>query len=178
MSTLMQVHVKISKRLKNWKRKHQFICLHHLLLVYTILFNVLWICLLYIVLSSDKLEVGNKCWTNWKSIRLCLSIKFLWNYSLNKTAIYFKSNFCLYIPDGYKKVPFRYLSLKTPHPRSSQTARARCYCQSLRTSRTCLCPTRIVSTSVHVLFRSIVCVSFGFILGRLYIQRQKLFVTD
>lgn len=118
MSTLMQVHVKILKRLKNWKRKHQFICLHHLLLVYTILFNVLWICLLYIVLSSDKLEVGNKCWTNWKSIRLCLSIKFLWNYSLNKTAIYFKPNFCLYIPDGYKKVPFRYLSWRhlTPVP--------------------------------------------------------------
>lgn len=87
-------------------------------------------------------------------------------FSLKKTAIYFKSNFCLYIPDGYKKVPFRYLSLKTPHPRSSQTARARCYCQSLRTSRACLCPTRIVSTSVHVLFRSIVFVSFGFILGK------------
>lgn len=162
MSTLVQAYGKILKRLKNW-----------------ILLNVLWICLIYIVLSSDKLEVGNKCWTNWKSIRLCLSITFFMKlFSLKKTAIYFKSNFCLYIPDGYKKVPFRYLSSKTPHPRSSQTARARCYCQSLRTSRACLCPTRIVSTSVHVLFRSIVCVSFGFILGRLYIQRQKLFVTD
>lgn len=42
MSTLVQAYGKILKRLKN-----------------LILLNVSWICLIYIVLSSDKLEVGN-----------------------------------------------------------------------------------------------------------------------